>query len=439
MSGDALPGHGFDGYLGLPMSAPRFDLGLRREDKSRWERRAPITPLHVRELVRDLGRSVVVQPSSWRIFPDEAYREAGAMVAEELSGARVILGVKEIPVDRLVPGRPHLFFAHVVKGQPANMPLLARLLSERCTLIDYEPIVDARGRRLIFFGRHAGYAGMIDALAILGRRLAARGVDTAFSQVRLAHEYPDLAAALAALGGPVSERIRERGVQAELHPLVVGFTGGGNVTQGAQQVLGQLPLVEISPGELPTLASRELSRQVVYAVNFRREDRAEFSRHLPFLTVLVNGIYWTPGDPVLVTRTDLVALLGASARPKLEVIADVSCDVDGSIEATVRATTPDEPAYVYDPTTGAERPGVEGPGPAVLAVDNLPAELPRDASEHFGDSLFPFLADLTVADYSVPFEHLELPSSLLDATVTHQGALTPRYRYLERFLRADRP
>jgi len=421
------------------MTGPRFDLALRREDKNRWERRAPITPLHVRELVRDLGRSVVVQPSTSRIFPDEAYREAGAVVSEDLRGAGVILGVKEIPVDCLVPGRPHLFFPHVIKGQPANMPLLERLLSERCTLIDYEPIVDARGRRLIFFGRHAGYAGMIDALSILGQRLLARDIDTAFAQVRPAHQYPDLAAALAVLGGPVTARIRERGIRPELHPMVVGFTGGGNVTQGAQQVLGQLPVVEVSPGELSTLAMRELSRHVVYAVNFRREDRAEFGRYLPFLTVLVNGVYWTPGDPVLVTRAGLATLLEAGARPKLEVIADVSCDVDGSIEATLRATTPDQPAYVYDPKTGLERPGVEGPGPAVLAVDNLPAELPRDASEHFGDSLFPFLADLTGADFSQPFERLALPAPLLDATVTHQSGLTPRYRYLERFLHRERP
>jgi len=142
----------------------RADIGIRREDKNRWERRAPLTPAHVQELVREQGRSVVVQPSPLRIYLDDDYRAAGAVVDEDLSGCRVILAVKEVPPPLLIPGRTYLFFSHVIKGQASNMPMLRQVLERRCTLIDYEPILDRHGRRLIFFGRHAGYTGMIDAL-----------------------------------------------------------------------------------------------------------------------------------------------------------------------------------------------------------------------------------------------------------------------------------
>jgi len=408
-----------------------FDIGIRREDKNRWERRTPLTPLHVRELVRDHGRQVAIQPSPVRIYGDDAYRDAGAVVTDDLSACRVIFGVKEIPPERLLPGRPHLFFAHVIKGQPSNMAMLRRLLELRCTLIDYETIVGADGQRLIFFGRHAGYAGMIDGLWALGQRLLGQGIETAFAGVRPAHAYPSLAAAGAFLSGEVAGRIREVGVRPELHPLVFGFTGGGNVSQGAQRILDHLPVVEVSPEDLPGLAARrELSRHAVYKVVFRRRHRDRFERHLPHLSVLVNGIYWEPGQPRLVTREMLRGLFAAEPQPKLRVIADVTCDVRGSVEANVRATTPGDPVYVYDPETDRALPDVAGRGPVVLAVDNLPCELPREASERFGDSLQRFLPALVRCDWESEAGWRALPPELRGAVIAHRGRLTADYAYL---------
>jgi alanine dehydrogenase len=413
------------------------DLGIRREEKNRWERRVPLTPLHVEELIREQGRTVVVQPSPLRIFPDAEYRRAGAELSENLSGCRAILGIKEVPPDRLQAEKPTLAFFHVIKGQPLGMPLLAKALELRSTLIDYERIVDRYGRRLLFFGRHAGYAGMIDALWALGRRLAARGLETPFAAVGRAHSYPGVDEAEEFLTAGVARQIREEGLPETLRPLVVGFTGGGNVSQGAQEILDRLPVVEIHPDDLPDLAQKPgLSHRTLYKVVFRRKHRVRFARHLPYLTVLVNGIYWEPGHPKLITREDLQRLWSGSGPPRLEVVADVSCDVPGPIEATVRATDPDRPVYVFDPSTGATRDGVEGRGPVVLAVENLPAEFPRDASEHFGDSLFPFLDGLLSADFDLPFEHLALPAAILGATLTHQGELTPRYRDLRTAMEA---
>ncbi len=416
------------------------DLGIRREDKNPWERRAPLTPGHVEELVRRQGRSVVVQPSERRIYPDADYREAGAAVAEDLSGCRLIVGVKEVPSDRLLPRRPHLAFFHVIKGQPRNLPILRRALETGCTLIDYEKIVDRRGKRLVFFGRHAGYAGMIDGLWALGRRLAGEGIDSPFAALEPAHRYGSLAEALAVLEVEAGRRIRDQGVPPELHPLVVGFTGGGNVSQGAQEVLDRLPVVTVRPEELAGLAADpDRSRRAVYKVVFRRGERAGFARHLPHLTVLVNGIYWEPGHPRLVTLDDAAHLWSGAAPPRLRVLADLSCDVDGSIQPTVRSTDSSDPVYVYEPATGAARPGVDGRGPVVLAVDNLPAELPRDASEHFGDALHPFVAGLAAADFEASWEHLTLPAALLGAVIAHAGELTPPFRYLEQALAEHAP
>lgn len=411
------------------------DIGIRREDKNRWERRTPLTPEHVSELVKERGRTVAVQPSPLRIYPEEDFRAAGASVQEDLSDCRVILGVKEVPARLLLAGKPYLFFSHVVKGQPHNMGLLRRILELRCTLMDYEMIVDRYGRRLIFFGRHAGYAGMVDALWALGQRMLTEGFETSLAAVRPAHTYQSVHEATEFLATQVGRRIREQGLNPALHPLVFGFTGGGNVSVGAQEILHRLPTVEVHPDELPRLAEvRGLSRRAVYKVVFRREHRVEFARHLPYLTVLVNGIYWEPSRPRLVTREDLRKLWSNNQAPRLRVLADISCDVEGSIEATVRATSPDDPVFVYDPMSGEPTSGVKGRGPVVLAVDNLPAEFPRDASEHFSDSLFPFLEELLAADFNAEYEHLALPAAVLGAVVAHRGELGPNYRYLEEAL-----
>ena len=170
----------------------RTVIGIRGEDKNRWERRAPLTPDHVRELASDHGIAVRVEPSLQRIFPDRDYADAGAGISRDLDGCRVILGVKEVPASKLLPEKTYAFFPHVTKGQEANMPMLRRLMELGCTLIDYELIVDRRGRRLIFFGRHAGYAGMIDSLWALGQRLAWEGFATPLEEIRLAHQYASL-------------------------------------------------------------------------------------------------------------------------------------------------------------------------------------------------------------------------------------------------------
>jgi alpha-aminoadipic semialdehyde synthase len=441
-----------------PARYPEQVIGIRREDKNRWERRAPLTPEHVAQLVKRHDLALRVQPSSNRAFSDQAYRDAGAGISEDLEGCEVVLGVKEIPVEKIRAGVVYAYFAHVIKGQSANMPALRRLMDLGCSLIEYERIVDEEGRRLIFFGRHAGYAGMIDAFWALGRRLQWEGIDNPFAAVRLAHEYADLEEAREHLEA-IGREIRRDGIPDALHPLVVGFTGSGNASLGAQDIFHLFPFEQVRVGELPGLAeNRDLPRDAIFKVVFERRHRVEradggsfdaddavshpagyrsaMPRHLPFLSVLVNAIYWDPRAPRVVGREDLARLWTGGTSPRLRVIADISCDIEGSVEATVRATTPGDPVFVYDPRDGSAVSGVAGHGPVVLAVDNLPCEIPKSASGYFGDALYRYLPALARCDWSRPVDALDLPEEIRRAIVVHRGELAPSYRHLGRALEA---
>lgn len=435
-------------------------IAIRREDKNQWERRTPLSPDHVKELVREQNLSIQVQPSALRAFPDGDYQAVGAVLGEDISGCRLVLGVKEVPVPLIAERRTYLCFSHIIKGQSGSMPALRRYLEAGATLLDYERIVDRRGRRLIFFGRHAGYAGMVDTLWALGQRLAEEGFPTPLQRMRLAHQYSDLDQAMDHVSR-LGEEIRHQGLPVGLRPVVVAFTGSGNVSQGAQEVFDRLPFAEISAEDLADLAEdRDRPRSMVFKTVLEREHRLErtegggfdavdykqrpeayrsaMPRYLPHITVLVNGIYWQPGLPRLVTRAHLEALWDGNPQPKLRVIGDITCDVGGSIEVNVQATDSGAPVYVFDLDRGGPRPGVQGRGPVVLAVDNLPCEFPRESSEHFGDSLLHLMPALARCDWDAPIEALALPRELKGAVLVHQGRLAPDYRYLEAHLESHR-
>lgn len=432
-------------------------IGIRREDKNKWERRAPLIPAHAATLVRQHQLQLIVQPSSIRAFTDADYAEAGAAIEADLSAAGVILAIKEIPLELLQPDKTYLFFSHTIKGQAHNMPLLKRLLDLNCQLIDYERIVDPNNRRLIFFGEHAGLAGMIHTLRALGQRLAWEGIDTPLAEVQPAYVYGDLPAAQTAIK-QVGRRIVTEGLPADMLPLVIGIAGYGNVSRGAQAILDLLPVQPLSPAELLTLpGSDAVKRNVIYKVVFREEDtvepiepghvfdlaeffqhperyRGRFKTYLPYLTVLVNCIYWDGRYPRLLTKETARQLYSGDSPPKLRVVGDISCDIEGGIEPTIKATSPDAPSFVWDPATGAALDGVAGVGPVIMAVDNLPCELPRESSTAFSEALLPFIPALAVCDFSLPLAECELPPELKRAMIVYHGRLTPDYQYLEKFL-----
>jgi alpha-aminoadipic semialdehyde synthase len=431
-------------------------IGIRREDKNEWEKRVPLTPAAVGALVAD-GIDVVIQPSDIRIYPDAEYTAAGATVQEDLSDCPLVFAVKEIPQELFQPDTAYVFFSHTIKGQEANLPMLKRLMDLKCHLFDYERVADEQGRRLIFFGRFAGVAGMIDTFWALGRRFEWERRPNPFVEVKPAHAYGSTAAAKAHIS-QLAKNVTAAGLPRPVAPLVVGFAGYGNVSQGAQEIFDLWPHEEIKPEEL---ASRweEISGRTdrLFKVVFKEEHlvepreagatfelqdyydhpekyRGRFEGYLDDLSVLVNCIYWEPRYPRLVTCDEVRQRYTGPERPRLRVIGDISCDIEGSIECTVAATDPGQPVYVYIPTTEEVRLGWEGHGPVIMAVDNLPCELASDASETFSEFLLPFVPRLVQADYSAEFAALNVPAEFKRAMILHGGELTGPYTYMRDFL-----
>ncbi|HEX38087.1 MAG TPA: hypothetical protein ENG70_04420 [Candidatus Cloacimonetes bacterium] len=433
-------------------------IGIRREDKSRWERRVPLIPEHVTLLKEKYNIETVVQPSSIRVFTDAEYDKAGAIVSEDLSDCSVIFGVKEIPTSKFLPLKTYVFFSHVIKGQLYNMPMLQQMMDLKCNLVDYERIVDERGRRLIFFGRHAGLAGMIDALWAYGQRLKLDTIQNPFSTIKKAYEYHSLEE-IKAHFIKIGEKISSNGLPDSVLPLVVGFTGYGNVSKGAQEMLNCFPVIEISPQELLTLhTKKDISKHHIYKVVFKEIDivkskdkrqnfelqdyfdhpekyESQFAHYIPYITLLMNCIYWSPKSPRLVTKADLKRFVITKEPIKLQIIGDVSCDIGGSIEITVKVTEPDVPTFVYNPLTDTIVDGIEGEGIVVVARDNLPCEIPRESSTSFSETLINFIPQILSAHLSGTLDPLELPVEIQHGLILHEGILTKDFKYIEKFLK----
>lgn len=432
-------------------------IGIRKETKDVTQQRVPLSPDQVRTLIEDHGVRVLVEPMEKRIFPDADYLAAGAELTADLSDANVVFGVKEIDPRYMQDGKSYVFFSHTIKGQSYNMSMLQHILDREISLFDYELIKDDEGQRKVFFGNFAGYAGIIDSIWAMGRRLEHEGLSTPFRNIEYATSYGLLSEAEEAFR-EVGAQITNEGLPSELVPFVCGFTGYGNVSRGAQHLYDLLPSVNIAPRDLAAfMEAGEFSDRVVYKVEFREEDMFApkdpaapfvlqefydhperydnaFEQYLPHLTMMLNGIYWEPRYPRLVTTEAARRLFSGDTRPSLRVIGDVTCDIDGSVQLTVKETNALNPVFVFEPASGYVRDGWEGDGPVILAVDKLPTELPREASAAFGASLLPFVPALAAADLTRPFAELDLPAALSRSLIAHGGALTPEFEYIRQYL-----
>lgn len=424
-------------------------IGIRKEDKNVWERRVPLIPGHVKKLKSEFDITTLVEPFERRTFTDNEYKEAGAEVTPDYNDAPVIFAVKEIPIKLLQKDKTYIFFSHTIKGQDYNMPLLKKIMDLGCTLIDYETMTDENGRRVVFFGKYAGYAGMIDTLHGLGKRLNLSGIETPFLQIKPAYEYRDIEEAKQHVK-QVSEEIKEKGLPTEVSPLVFGFAGYGNVYKGAAEVFDLLPFEEVTPEELSDMD--EESGKIVKVV-FKEKDMVKhkdgnpfelqdyysnpenyvsaFSKYLDNIDVLINAIYWDDRYPVFVTKKYLKE---NKDNLKLKVIGDITCDIDGAIEITYKSTPSDNPAFVYNPATDKYTDGYAGKGVVNIAVDNLPAELPRDASTGFSNALNVFVPGIVNADMDKSFEDAGYDPVIKRAVIVYKGKLTPDYQYLEEYL-----
>ncbi len=434
-------------------------LGVRLEDKNKWETRTPIIPNHMKDLVEKESLDFIIQKSPIRSFPDSEYEDAGAHVANDLSDANIIFAIKEIPIPLLESDKAYIFFSHTIKGQQSNMPMLKRILELNATLIDYEKIVNEKGFRLIFFGNYAGFAGMNQTLWGYGQRVkASLGIDNPFLGLKHTYQYNGLDGLNSAVTR-VGKEISENGLPKELVPMVVGFAGYGNVSKGAQSVLDLLPVIEIDPMELSDFfiyKEEEFSCNHVYKVVFKEEHMVKpvegefelqdyykyglekykgvFEDYIQYLSILINGTFWSEKYPKLLSKQHAKDMFQSKIAVRLQVIGDISCDIEGGIEPTIMITEPDNPIFIYNPYTGEASLGLKGDGLAIMAVDNLPCELPQESSTNFSTTLIPFIPDIAKADYSQPFPNLNLPSVIKNAVIAHKGELTPNYKYLQEFL-----
>ncbi|ORZ38257.1 Saccharopine dehydrogenase-domain-containing protein [Catenaria anguillulae PL171] len=448
-----LPAHS---RLHSTSSKPLATIGIRRETKHKWERRTPVLPSHVSSLVKD-GIRVLVQPSNIRVVGTERYRAAGAEIAEDLSAADVILGIKEVEPAALIKDKTYLYFSHTHKGQPYNMGMLKDVLDKRIRLLDYELITDDKGRRQVMFGTFAGYAGMIDALHALGLRMLGMGYGTPFLNVGMAHTYPSLNHAKSTLRD-LGKVIQQDGLPREFGPVVVTFTGSGNVSLGAQEVFKNLPHEFIKPSELRKLVeggkwdSKKIYATVVdvadhvvhktdpdrkfdfgHYVKHPQEYSSKFATHIaPYTTLLVTGHYWDTQFPRLIT-TEQVKKYWPEWKEKnrMVTIADISCDIGGALEFMSHAAKIDDPWFMYNPSTHTEHKNIDGEGIQIMSVDILPAELPLESSQYFGDKLLPYLKDMAKGKFE--------ESTLKRATIAAGGKLESKHQWLEGKLPAVGP
>ncbi|POM62970.1 Alpha-aminoadipic semialdehyde synthase [Phytophthora palmivora] len=440
-------------------------VGIVREVYNKWERRAPLTPAHVKDLVQR-GVQVLVQPSTARVFSDEQYVRAGATLSEDLGPANVIVGVKQVPEPALLADKTYLFFSHTIKAQPENMALLDTVLQQRVTLIDYECITEESGKRLIAFGGNAGRAGMIAGFRGLGERLINMGISSPFVNVASAYMYADLEHAKDAVEA-AGRMIRSDGLPGDLAPMTFAFTGNGNVSKGAQEIFKLMPHEMVHPSELPKLpknnrilygtviddpsyfvkplpGSSGTSTRAHYYQNPHQYEAAFHEKVLPYTSMLVNCMYWDDRFPRLVTR-EQIRELRASDNYKLLGIADISCDIGGSVEFLERATEIERPFALYDVAEDKMREdgdsrGLEGEdGIMMMGVDILPSELARESSQQFGDRLVGYVTALSSSSSSnVPLhEQKDLPPELRGACIASKGVLAPKYEYIHR-MRAER-
>ena len=394
-------------------------IGLIKEGKIPADNRVALTPAQCKWIHKNLKDIVIVaQASNYRCFSDKEYLMAGAMVQEDMSDCDVLLGIKEVPINNLIPGKTYLFFSHTKKKQPHNQKLLQTILEKKITLIDYECLEHEDGQRIIGFGFFAGVVGAHNGMMAYGNRTGAFTLARVYQQRsfrELIHTYFGL----------------------KLPNIKIAVTGSGRVAHGILEVMNLLEIHEVEPDEF---LAKEYSYPVYVQLKggdlYEHKSSAQYSRQhfheqpeeykskfLPYAfatDVLMNGVYWDVNIPRLFEKE-----LIEDARFRIQVIADVTDDEHGSVPINLGDQSIENPVYGVDKKSFQKtEPGLPG-SIDVMAVGNLPNELPRDASRYFGEQLIKFV-----------LPYLATGSSIIErATIVNQGELTAPYQYLEDYAR----
>lgn len=392
-------------------------FGIIREGKNPPDKRAVFSPEKLAEFREKYPDATFkVQRSPIRTFDDEAYASLGFEVAEDVSDCDVLLGVKEVPISDLIPNKTYFFFSHTIKEQPHNRKLLQACLKNNIRLIDHETLVDHEGKRLIGFGRYAGIVGTYNTLR-------AFGIKYDLFQLKKVEELNSQNEMIQRLSRPV------------LPPIKIVLTGKGKVGMGAKEILDAKKIKEVSVDEF---LNKEFDEPVYVNIDvqdyYKRKDgkpsskadfiensseyESDFAKYSEVADIFIAGHYYREGSPHILTRDML-----NSPRNELKIVGDISCDVGGPIACTLRASTIANPIYGYYPREHKEV-SIEHPAAVVvMAVDNLPCELPKDASEGFGKV---FLEKIIPAFFNGDKDRI-----LSRGTICENGLLKERFGYLK--------
>lgn len=395
-------------------------FALIKERKNPPDRRVVLSPEKCQEILHRFPEAKIkVEASDIRIFPDTAYREKGIEVSQNVEDCDVMLGVKEVPVSELIPNKNYFFFSHTIKKQPYNLELLRTVLDKNIVLYDHETIVTENGNRLIGFGRYAGLVGAYNGFRALGLR------DNLFVLPKV-ETLPDLDAVKAELD------------KIQVPALKIVLTGNGKVAFGTKEILDHMQVKEVSVDEFLNTSFNQAVYCMIDVLDYNKRidgkpgDKhaffkdpsgyeSDFMRFAKVADMLITGHFYGDGAPFLFTRSD-------AAQPdfKIKLVADISCDIDGPIASTIRPSTIADPFYGYDPKTESEV-AFDAPGAiTVMAVDNLPCELPKDASEGFGEMFI---------KYVIPaFFNSDRDGVLARAKITEGGKLTEKFSYLQGYV-----
>jgi saccharopine dehydrogenase (NAD+, L-lysine-forming) len=400
----------------------RLKVGILRETRNPPDRRVPLTPpqiIELEEMYPDV--EFFVQPCDSRCYSDEEYDYLGIPLREDLRDCDLLLGVKEIDKRTFIAGKTYMFFAHVAKKQSHNRDMFMELVERKIRLIDYEYLTTEKGQRVVAFGRHAGIVGAYNAIR-------ARGIKTNRFRLKPAYMCHDLDEVWAGL----------RLIQL-LPGIKILVTGEGRVSNGAMETLHVLNLVEVSPDDF---LNRQFDVPVVCQIgpqyytrhkkgvpfsfgNFVKhpdEYESTFHPYTKVTDILVTGHYWDPRSPVFFSKEEM-----KSPEFRISIVADISCDIHGPLPCTLRASTIADPFYAYNPQLEVEEPAFSrSSNITVMAVDNLPGELPRDASQDFGKQLIKNVLHDLITENNSPM--------LQRATITENGFLTPQYSYLKDYI-----
>jgi len=400
-------------------------IGVIREGKVPPDKRVPLTPSQCIEVMKKIpGTEVVVQTSSIRKITDEEYIKAGVKVVDDVSDCDILIGVKEVNKQDLIPNKKYLFFSHTFKKQPYNRDLLNKILDNKIQLIDYEVLTAPNGTRLIGFGRYAGVVGAYNGFLTYGKK----------------HQLYNLKPA-----NQCEDRVEfEQELKKVKLPnnFKVVLTGYGRVGHGAREVIDLLGLKEVSANDFITKSFNEpVFTQLKVQDYFARADGkpfdkpefyksgkghvSTFKRYLKVADMYIACHYWDSSSPFIFTREDL-----KDTDIKVSVVADISCDIDGPVASTIRPSTIADPIYGYNPQTEKEDDFMKENVIAVMAVDNLPCELPKDASEDFGKELI---------DKILPSLLVDEKDGIIErgSQTDLNGNLTKHFSYLDKYIRGE--